>query len=66
MPKQFRWALKQKLMSVMIEMQKAADKLTEVAVLFKDEHPEYYEAFSAIITSELGLKEAVQNMSDAI
>jgi hypothetical protein len=66
MPKQLRYAIKQKLESVMVEMQKAADKTTEVGVIFKDEHPEYYDGFAAIVQGQLGLKEAVQNLSDAI
>ena len=66
MPKQFRYAIKQKLTSVTVELQKAMDKTTEVGVLFKDTHPEYYDGFSAIVQGIMQLKEAVENMSDAI
>lgn len=66
MPKQFRWAIKQKLTSAIVEMQKAMDKVTEVGVLFEKDHPEHYEAFSAIVAGLSGLKDATQNMSDTI
>lgn len=64
MPKQIRYAIKQKLQGAINELQKAADKLTEVGSLYEKDHPEYYDAYCGLITGVSQIKEAVQNMSD--
>jgi exonuclease VII small subunit len=66
MPKQIRYAIKQKLTSVQIETQKAMDKVTEVGAMFEKEHPDLYEILCAIAQGYAALKEAVENFSNGI
>lgn len=66
MPKQMRYAIKQKLTSAIVEQQKAADKLTEVGLLFEKDHPDIYQTFCDIIAAQVQLKEMVQQVSNDI
>lgn len=45
MPKQQRYAIKQKLDTIVIELERAQGKIAEVAEPYEQEHPDYYNVF---------------------
>lgn len=65
MPSSFRQNIKQKLTSVQIEIKKAMDKVTEVGLLYENDHPDYYEAYCGIVAGLEQIRQAVENMSNA-
>ena len=66
MPKQNRYSIKQKLDTVMKELDRAQTKLIEVAQPFKTVHVTYYNRFSEIVTGVEALKKVVEILSDSI
>lgn len=66
MPKQARYQIKQKLDTVISEITKAQDKLTEVGALFKEQHPDYYDGFCSLIATLDQLRIATEVMRDSI
>jgi len=66
MPKDSRWRIKQKLDSILKELERAETKLIEVGILYKELHPDIYEKFSLILAGLETFKDTLKSLRDEI
>ena len=66
MPKQKRWAVKQKLNTTLFELDKVENKIAEVGVLYKEFHPDIYEKFSTVLAAVDSLKGTITFIRDTL
>ncbi|GAF88595.1 unnamed protein product [marine sediment metagenome] len=66
MPKQTRWAIKREFDQVEAHINKAINALAILGAVFHDQHPEIYEALSAVCAALDSVKTVVQQQRDQI
>ena len=66
MPKDSRWRIKQKLDSILKELERAETKLIEVGILYKELHPDIYEKFGLILAGLETFKDTLKSLRDEI
>lgn len=66
MPRQKRYALKQKLNSANAGIEKAISCIVEVGRLYEENHPEYYEKFAELVALLDMANAALTEIKDSI
>jgi hypothetical protein len=66
MPRQTRWAIKQKLDTVLKELERIENKLVEVGILYKELHPEIYEKYALVLAGVSAFKDSIKSLRDEV
>lgn len=66
MPKQRRWHFKKQLDQTDLALKKAQDYLVGVSYEFGMQHPEYFEAFSALVNMLELIRVSTQQLRDEL
>lgn len=66
MPKQHRWQIKKQLDQADLACKKAQNYVVGIGYEFKEYHPEYYDAFSAIVQTLETVRTAIQRLGEEL
>ncbi len=66
MPRQTRWAVKQKLDGVEGNLKTAQDKLSALGSMYHEQHPTHYEILCAMVSSLEQIREVIVKFREGV